>query len=50
MIDGFRWCLLGGESQIYWPGFLISIAIVIFFLWYGVRFFRRTGKTFADLL
>ena len=20
VIDGFRWCILGGESQLYWPG------------------------------
>ena len=50
VIDGFRWCLLGGESQLYMPGFLLSLGVVGFFLWYGVRYFRRTEKTFADLL
>ena len=24
VIDGFRWCILGGESQIYVPGFLLK--------------------------
>ena len=24
VIDGFRWCLLGGESQLYVPGFLVQ--------------------------
>ena len=24
VIDGFRWCLLGGESQLYLPGFLVE--------------------------
>ena len=24
VIDGFRWCLLGGESQLYLPGFLLQ--------------------------
>jgi len=50
VIDGFRWCLLGGESQLYMPGFLLSLGVVGFFLWYGVRYFRRTEKTFSDIL
>jgi len=50
VIDGFRWCLLAGESQVYLPGFFASLAVVVFFLWYGVRYFRRTERTFADLL
>jgi lipopolysaccharide transport system permease protein len=50
VIDGFRWCLLGGEAQLYWPGFAISLAVVAFFLWLGVRTFRATEKTFADLV
>jgi lipopolysaccharide transport system permease protein len=50
VIDGFRWCLLGGQSQFYWSGFLASIGVVALFLWYGVRTFRRTERTFADLV
>ena len=50
VIDGFRWAILGGHSTIYWPGFLISMAFVTFFLWLGVRYFRQTEKTFADLI
>jgi lipopolysaccharide transport system permease protein len=50
VIDGFRWCILGGESQIYWPGFALSIAIVTFFLWLGITGFRKMEKTFADLI
>jgi len=50
VIDGFRWCLLGGESQLYLPGFLTSLALVALFLWLGLWFFRRTEKTFADLI
>jgi len=50
MIDGFRWCILGGDSTIYWPGFLLSLVIVIFFLWLGISQFRKTEKTFADLI
>lgn len=50
VIDGFRWCILGGESPIYWPGFALSLFVVAFFLWLGVSRFRRTEKSFADII
>jgi lipopolysaccharide transport system permease protein len=50
VIDGFRWCILGGNSPIYVPGFLLSIVIITFFLWLGVTRFRKTEKTFADII
>lgn len=50
VIDGFRWCILGGESPIYWPGFAISITIIVFFLWLGISSFRKMEKSFADLI
>jgi lipopolysaccharide transport system permease protein len=50
VIDGFRWCLLGGESRLYLPGFLASLVVVVLFLWLGIRYFRKTEKTFADLI
>ncbi|MCX5815831.1 MAG: ABC transporter permease [Proteobacteria bacterium] len=50
VIDGFRWCILGGNSPIYVPGFLLSLAIIAFFLWLGISRFRKTEKTFADLI
>ena len=50
VIDGFRWCILGGDSPIYWPGFVVSLAIVAFFLWLGVTRFRKMEKTFADIV
>ena len=50
VIDGFRWCLLGGASPLYLPGFLVSLGVVAFFLWLGIRYFRQTERTFADLV
>jgi len=50
VIDGFRWCLLGGESQLYVPGFLCSLVVVAVILVIGIRHFRRTERTFADLI
>jgi lipopolysaccharide transport system permease protein len=49
IIDGFRWCILGG-SGLYVPGLLLSLTVVVFFLWLGIRYFRRTESTFADLI
>lgn len=50
VIDGFRWCILGGSSPLYMPGFLLSQAIVVAFLLIGIRQFRKMESTFADLV
>ena len=48
IIDAFRWCVLG--SSIEWRGVRISVAVVVFLLWLGVRKFRKMERTFADLI
>jgi lipopolysaccharide transport system permease protein len=50
VIDGFRWSILHGQSELSAPSLLISIAVIAFFLWFGVRQFRKTEKSFADLI
>lgn len=50
VIDGFRWAIIGGKSNIYWPGFALSVAIVIIALAWGVYYFRKTEKNFADVI
>ena len=50
VIDGFRWCILGHESPIYWPGFLVSMAVTGAFLVLGVVKFRKMENSFADLI
>jgi lipopolysaccharide transport system permease protein len=50
VIDGFRWCILGGDSAINWHNFGISIFVTAFFLWLGIRQFRKMERTFADLI
>lgn len=50
VIDGFRWCILRGQSQLYLPGLIASIAVTAFFLWFGIRQFRKSEKSFADLI
>ena len=49
VIDGFRWAILGG-NQIYMPGFLLSIILVILMLVTGIEYFRKTEKSFADVI
>ena len=48
VIEGFRWALLGTNP----PGFLIAVSmiIVIIVLVSGAYYFRRTEKTFADVV
>jgi lipopolysaccharide transport system permease protein len=50
VIDGFRWCILGGESQLYWPGFALSVCITGAMLVIGFRQFRKMERSFADLI
>ena len=50
VIDGFRWAILGGNTQLYWPGFLFSLCLVMVILVTGIYYFRKTEKTFADVI
>jgi lipopolysaccharide transport system permease protein len=50
IIDGFRWCIFGGQSELFLPGLAIGICVIAFFLWFGVSQFRNTEKGFADLI
>ena len=50
VIDGFRWCILGGQSPLYLPGLTASVCVTVFFLWFGVHGFRSMEKGFADLI
>jgi len=50
VIDAFRWAICRGAAQLYLPGFALSMAVTAFFLWLGIWYFRRTEKTFADVI
>jgi len=50
IIDGFRWAIIGNTNSIYLPGFLLSIAMTILFLLFGIIYFRRVERVFADLV
>ncbi|NER51529.1 MAG: ABC transporter permease [Symploca sp. SIO1A3] len=50
VIDGFRWAIIGGESNIYWPGFVLSLTLVSLLLLTEIRYFRNMERTFADVI
>lgn len=50
VIDGFRWCLLGDACRLYLPGMFVSLGITALMMWVGIRYFRRTERSFADLV
>lgn len=50
VIDGFRWSILGGQHELYWPGLAISIVSVMILLVSGIWYFRRTERVFADVI
>jgi len=50
VIDGFRWCILGGNSTIDWRSFSIGLIVIIFFILLGIHQFRKMEKKFADLI
>lgn len=50
VIDGFRWAILGGDFQLYWPGFCLSMLLVLALLSSGIWYFRKMERTFADVI
>lgn len=50
VIDGFRWAILGEESKLYLPGFTLSMGLVALLLVSGIWYFRKTERTFADVI
>jgi lipopolysaccharide transport system permease protein len=49
VIDGFRWCIYG-TAPLYLPGLAMSMLSATAMLWIGVAYFRKTEKTFADII
>ena len=50
VIDGFRWAITGAESLIYWPGFGVSLLLVLLLTVSGLWYFRKTERAFADVI
>ena len=50
VIDAFRWSVLGGQTPPYVPGMVLSIATTVLLLVSGIWYFRRTERSFADVI
>jgi len=50
VIDGFRWAILRGTEPLYLPGLLLSIVSVVLMLAGSLWYFRRTERSFADVI
>ena len=50
VINGFRWCLTGQKTPLYVDTVLLSVSVVTVLLFLGVRYFRATEKSFADVI
>lgn len=49
VIDGFRWAICG-LTPASWMSLVISVAVSAVLLAFGVNYFRRTERTFADVI
>jgi lipopolysaccharide transport system permease protein len=50
VIDGFRWSLLGGSQPLNPTGLAMSVALAVLLLWSGIAYFRKTERSFADVI
>jgi lipopolysaccharide transport system permease protein len=50
VIDGFRWALLRGQSPLAGYALIASILVTSVLCLSGIWYFRRTEKTFADII
>ena len=50
VIDGFRWCLLGGQTPLAPQSVALSLGVIGLFLFLGIKVFRKTESGFADLV
>ena len=50
VIEGFRWAITGNSAAIYWPGYRLSLLLVLLVCLGGFRYFRRMERNFADVI
>ena len=50
VIDGFRWSLLGGSQPLNFVGLAMSATLAVLLLWSGTAYFRKTERSFADVI
>lgn len=50
VIDGFRWAILGREATVSWSALAISALVIGTLMTLGIWYFRKTERTFADVI
>ena len=50
IIEGFRFAILGQNEYLTYPQIALSVSLSLLFLLTGIRYFRATEKTFADVI
>ena len=50
VIDAFRWSVLGGRTPPYVPGLALSLVTAVLLLVSGIWYFRKTERSFADVI
>ena len=50
VIDGFRWAILGKDIVFFVPEFMLSLSLVALLFAGGLWYFRKTERTFADVI
>jgi lipopolysaccharide transport system permease protein len=50
IIDAFRWSILGGRTSLDPITFCLSVTVSLLFLALGIWYFRRTERSFADVI
>ncbi|MGA2270733.1 MAG: ABC transporter permease [Bryobacteraceae bacterium] len=50
VVNGFRWCLLGGDMDFYASSLVMSVLISAMLLGTGLWYFRGTERQFADVI
>lgn len=50
VIDGFRWAISGGATAFNMAELIVSLVVVSLLCLFGAIYFRKTEKTFADVI
>jgi lipopolysaccharide transport system permease protein len=50
VVDGFRWAISGGASNMHWSSLAGSAATSCVLLIIGLHYFRKSERTFADVI
>lgn len=50
VIEGFRWCILGGDNSLSIASLFIALGVISVTLYLGASQFRKIEKSFADLI